>query len=179
MNSKNLNSNTQLPSRFMQLAVLLMFLMFSASAYCLQLQITEPHSLGPYAEGQDVWVIPDARGGFGTQTWTATGLPSGVVLDPPHFRIHGSPDPGTAGTGPIQPEGAYDVELTVTDDTGSDSRQYQLIILPEDQLVVVSPRRLLSVVEGSRLKNDRGDRIKLRAHVINPKCLVDLYFWFI
>lgn len=55
-------------------------------------------------------VALSATGGTGPYTWTASGLPVGLYIDPNSGVISGTPSAGSAG--------AYSIAVTVTDTTG-------------------------------------------------------------
>jgi len=70
--------------------------------------VVECGEFPPLAEGADFVHLPIVYGGDGIYTWSASGLPDGLDIDPYDGEIDGAP----------AAEGEYDITLTVTD--GSD-----------------------------------------------------------
>lgn len=85
-----------------------------AASAASPLTITSPPSLPAGVVGVPYGVIPfSASGGTGSYTWSATGLPSGMVLDS-HGALGGTPAGGSQGN--------YSVQFAVRDFDGVEAR---------------------------------------------------------
>ncbi|MEM1293739.1 MAG: LamG-like jellyroll fold domain-containing protein [Verrucomicrobiota bacterium] len=80
-----------------------------------------------HSEGDPVDLLVTATGGEGSYTWSATGLPSGLDINPGTGRITGNVTPGSAGT--------TTVTVTVIDGIGAAAQRiFEWIILGEEIL---------------------------------------------
>ena len=86
-------------------------------------------------ENQPFYMTQVVMGGTGPYSWTASGLPAGLYLDPSSGAISGTPSLGTAGT--------YNIQLHVTDTTGctpaSDSFLLNIAYATYDFTVKIGP----------------------------------------
>jgi hypothetical protein len=97
-------------------------------------------------------------GGNESLTYTATGLPPGLTLDPTDGAITGTPLPGDAAGG-YDGHGDYEVTLTVSDGTDTTSDNFIWTVTAESALTLT--------VAGSAgpvsLSNTEGDMVQLQA----------------
>lgn len=73
-----------------------------------------------------------------TVTWSASGLPDGLTINPNTGVISGTPT--------CQP-GTYTATITVTTNYGSDSKTITIIVeIPEDWKPVITPGQSITII---------------------------------